>query len=79
MKGGVVNINHPSDDLIICGCFQAVEELRIWGCKRFRNIYTPTTARFDLGALTNFSIDGIRQAVERNQEEVSIWGHYPGE
>nr|XP_043631560.1 probable disease resistance protein At4g27220 [Erigeron canadensis] len=51
--GAAVHINHPDndDDVIICGCFQAVENIYIFNCKSFRNVFTPTTARFDLGAL----------------------------
>nr|XP_043632926.1 probable disease resistance protein At4g27220 [Erigeron canadensis] len=79
--GAAVHINHPNDDdVIICGYFQAVEEIEIVGCKRFRNIFTPTTARFHLGALKKIYINGIKEiyingikenveSVGRNQEE----------
>nr|XP_043633026.1 probable disease resistance protein At4g27220 [Erigeron canadensis] len=64
--GAAVHINHPNDDdVIICGCFQAVEKIFIYDCKSFRNIFTPTTARFDLGALNNYSIDGRNQEVPK--------------
>nr|XP_043631586.1 probable disease resistance protein At4g27220 [Erigeron canadensis] len=57
----VVNINHP-DDVIIYGCFQAVEKIDIDGCESFRNIFKPTTAKFGLRALKHCSINSISQA-----------------
>ena len=46
-------------DVIIRG-FQAVERIDILGCKSFRNLFTPTFARFDLGALETLDIYGGR-------------------
>ncbi|CAI9261481.1 unnamed protein product [Lactuca saligna] len=40
---------------LICG-FQAVESISIKRCVRFRNVFTPTTANFDLRALSNILI-----------------------
>nr|XP_043631435.1 uncharacterized protein LOC122602890 [Erigeron canadensis]XP_043631436.1 uncharacterized protein LOC122602890 [Erigeron canadensis] len=77
--GAAVHINHPDnddDDVIICGCFQAVEEIEIKLCPSFRNIFTPTTARFDMGALKKIYINGNEsikendESVGRNQEEI---------
>ncbi|CAI9270286.1 unnamed protein product [Lactuca saligna] len=36
--------------------FQAVESISISSCERFRNVYSPTSTNFDLGALTYMSI-----------------------
>ncbi|KAL7612848.1 hypothetical protein Lser_V15G04905 [Lactuca serriola] len=46
--------------------FQAVESISIGGCERFRNIFTPATSNFDLGALTSMSIKDC----SRNNESV---------
>ncbi|KAL7612627.1 hypothetical protein Lser_V15G04855 [Lactuca serriola] len=50
--------------------FEAVESISILGCKRFRNIFTPITANFDLVALLEISIDCRRndESDESNQE-----------
>nr|KAJ0219827.1 hypothetical protein LSAT_V11C200052970 [Lactuca sativa] len=50
IKGGENNSGIP-----IRG-FQAVESIYIRDCMRFRNIYSPTTTNFDLGALTSMAI-----------------------
>nr|KAJ0221582.1 hypothetical protein LSAT_V11C200052380 [Lactuca sativa] len=34
--------------------FQAVESIRVRKCKRFRNVFTPTTTNFDLGHFWRF-------------------------
>nr|GEV94324.1 disease resistance protein At4g27190-like [Tanacetum cinerariifolium] len=64
-------------DVIIRG-FQAVERIYTVSCKSFRNLFTPTFARFDLGALERLNIDGehynlkskinINESVERSHE-----------
>nr|GEY21066.1 NB-ARC domains-containing protein [Tanacetum cinerariifolium] len=69
---GVVN-----PDVIIRG-FQAVESIYTDSCKSFRNLFTPTFARFDLGALERLNIDGehynlkskinINESAERSDE-----------
>ncbi|GKC82791.1 NB-ARC domains-containing protein [Tanacetum coccineum] len=51
---GVIN-----PDVIIRG-FQAVETIDTHSCKSFRNLFTPTFARFDLGALDHLEIQGER-------------------
>lgn len=41
--------NHPC---LPIRAFQALESISIYSCKRFRNVFSPTTTNFDLGALT---------------------------
>ncbi|GKF58765.1 hypothetical protein Tco_0172302, partial [Tanacetum coccineum] len=57
---GVIN-----PDVIIRG-FQAVETIDTRNCKSFRNLFTPTFARFDLGALEVLNIDG--ESLNRSHE-----------
>ncbi|GJT61689.1 NB-ARC domains-containing protein [Tanacetum coccineum] len=69
------DVSNP--DVIIRG-FQAVERIYTVSCKSFRNLFTPTFARFDLGALERLNIDGehynlkskinINESVERSHE-----------
>ncbi|GJY65752.1 NB-ARC domains-containing protein [Tanacetum coccineum] len=59
---GVIN-----PDVIIRG-FQAVEIIYTNGCKSFRNLFTPTFARLDLGALEHLMIDGANYNQQRSHE-----------
>ncbi|KAJ9560200.1 hypothetical protein OSB04_005360 [Centaurea solstitialis] len=54
--------------------FQAIESIEIQGCKRFRNVFTPTTTNFDMKALTNLKIDYTVMWRERSQgqEEIDV-------
>ncbi|XP_023760075.1 uncharacterized protein LOC111908479 isoform X2 [Lactuca sativa] len=55
--------------------FQAVEKIMVKRCKRFRNLFTPTGANFDLGALMEISIEdcggerGIFNESEKSSQE----------
>lgn len=51
IKGDQVN-----SGVNICS-FQAVEKIMVKQCKRFKNVFTPTGANFDLGALIEISIE----------------------
>ncbi|PWA67794.1 NB-ARC domains-containing protein [Artemisia annua] len=53
-------------DVIIRG-FQAVKRIEIYRCKSFRNLFTPTFARFDLGALEYLDF-GALEYLERSHE-----------
>ncbi|XP_076934694.1 uncharacterized protein LOC143601077 [Bidens hawaiensis] len=54
---------------ILINCFKGVEIIEIKFCKRFTNIFTPTTTSFDLGALTTFiSHENGRDLGERDRE-----------
>ncbi|KAL4578794.1 hypothetical protein LXL04_014925 [Taraxacum kok-saghyz] len=58
--------------------FQAVEHITIEICERFRNVFTPTTTNFDLGALIEMKITIFGEAwsnnesVESSQKEINI-------
>lgn len=54
--------------------FQAVEYIYINKCKSFRNVVTPTTAKFDLGALTNYTIDLVKIWKEVGQSKNGLKG-----
>ncbi|GKE04812.1 NB-ARC domains-containing protein [Tanacetum coccineum] len=54
-------------DVIIRG-FQAVKSIYTNNCKSFRNLFTPTFARFDLGALENLNIHVVYESDERRHE-----------
>jgi len=64
--------------LRICG-FQAVESIKIEKCKRFKNIFTPVTANFDLGALMEIAIKDSgeneinNESAESSKEELQVW------
>ncbi|KAI7747555.1 hypothetical protein M8C21_012067, partial [Ambrosia artemisiifolia] len=49
-----INEENNSDHLI--GGFEAVETIKISMCKKFRNVFTPTTANFAIGALKDITI-----------------------
>ncbi|KAI3745601.1 hypothetical protein L6452_08002 [Arctium lappa] len=49
--------------------FQAIETLEINRCKRFRNVFTPTTINFDMKALTTIGLVGCGGS-ERDDELV---------
>ncbi|KAI3745599.1 hypothetical protein L6452_08000 [Arctium lappa] len=49
--------------------FQAIETLEINRCKRFRNVFTPTTINFDMKALTRIGLVGCGGS-ERDDELV---------
>lgn len=64
-------------DVIIRG-FQAVERIYTYNCKSFRNLFTPTFARFDLGALEYLVIIGvmsynINESAERSHEVCNVF------
>ncbi|KAD7477399.1 hypothetical protein E3N88_00535 [Mikania micrantha] len=44
---------------LICG-FQAVESIHIGNCKKFKNVFTPITANFDMSALRNIYIKDVK-------------------
>ncbi|KAD7477445.1 hypothetical protein E3N88_00581 [Mikania micrantha] len=44
---------------LICG-FQAVETIVITNCKKFKNVFTPITANFDMSALINIYIEDVK-------------------
>ncbi|KAD7477465.1 hypothetical protein E3N88_00601 [Mikania micrantha] len=44
---------------LICG-FQAVETIHIGSCKKFKNVFTPITANFDMSALINIGIEDVK-------------------
>ncbi|KAJ0693242.1 putative leucine-rich repeat domain superfamily [Helianthus annuus] len=39
---------------ILINGFQAVQSIFVSGCKRFKNVFTPVTANFDLSSLTSY-------------------------
>ncbi|MFS8016130.1 putative leucine-rich repeat domain superfamily [Helianthus anomalus] len=43
-----------NDSNIHINCFKGVESIEIRNCSIFRNIFTPATTNFDLGALTSY-------------------------
>ncbi|XP_042757392.1 uncharacterized protein LOC111909982 [Lactuca sativa] len=51
--------------------FQAVESISIESCKRFRNVFTPTTTNFNMGALLEISIDDCGEYMENEKSEKS--------
>ncbi|KAL8245985.1 hypothetical protein R6Q59_007201 [Mikania micrantha] len=60
--------------------FQAVETINIDSCKKFKNVFTPITANFDMSALRNIRIRAVKvEDVEINgtskvDEDMSIVG-----
>ncbi|XP_023760079.1 uncharacterized protein LOC111908484 isoform X1 [Lactuca sativa] len=49
--------------------FQAVESIKIERCESFRNVFTPTTTNFDLGALLEIFIErGENQGNDKSEE-----------
>ncbi|KAL7611587.1 hypothetical protein Lser_V15G04879 [Lactuca serriola] len=68
IKGG--DNSHP----LVRG-FQNVERISIWRCERFRNVFTPITTNFDMGALVEMDIrncgenTGNDESKESRQEQ----------
>ncbi|XP_042755595.1 probable disease resistance protein At4g27220 [Lactuca sativa] len=52
----VWRINGANNSHLLIRGFQAVESINIRECKMFRNVFTPITTNFDLGALMEISI-----------------------
>ncbi|CAH1421355.1 unnamed protein product [Lactuca virosa] len=50
---------------LVCG-FEAVESISIESCKSFRNVFTPTTTNFNMGALLEISIDDCGEYMDFN-------------
>ncbi|KAI7734680.1 hypothetical protein M8C21_009098, partial [Ambrosia artemisiifolia] len=48
--------------------FQAIETINICQCEKFRNIVTPTTAKFDMRALKEITVESYDEYGERNNE-----------
>ncbi|KAI3724644.1 hypothetical protein L2E82_36427 [Cichorium intybus] len=63
----VWRIKGAGDSRLLIQGFQAVESLWIRGCKRFRNVFTPITTNFDLGALMDILISDCGEN-QRNNE-----------
>nr|AAC02203.1 resistance protein candidate [Lactuca sativa] len=51
--------------------FQSVESIRVTKCKKFRNVFTPTTTNFNLGALLEISIDDCGENRGNDESEES--------
>ncbi|KAK9062831.1 hypothetical protein SSX86_020021 [Deinandra increscens subsp. villosa] len=64
----VWKINDENNSGHLIRGFQAVETIRILECKKLRNVFTPTTANLDLGALVEMD---IRDSGENNVELVN--------
>ncbi|XP_023760073.1 uncharacterized protein LOC111908478 [Lactuca sativa] len=66
-----------NSSLLISG-FQGVESIIINKCKRFRNVFTPTSTNFDMGALMEIRIQDCgekrreNELVESSQEQEQI-------
>ncbi|KAL8245987.1 hypothetical protein R6Q59_007203 [Mikania micrantha] len=62
---------------LICG-FQAVETIDIGNCKKFKNVFTPITANFDMSALINIYIEDVKvedveiSGISKVDEDMSI-------
>ncbi|KAI3745635.1 hypothetical protein L6452_08036 [Arctium lappa] len=52
----VWRIKGANDDDLSFNGFQAIESIEIKKCKRFRNVFTPTTTNFDMRALAHLKI-----------------------
>ncbi|KAK9050798.1 hypothetical protein SSX86_030234 [Deinandra increscens subsp. villosa] len=63
----VWEINDENNSGQLIRGFEAVESIHIEGCKKFRNVFTPATANFHMGALLTMS---IRKCGEDNAELV---------
>ncbi|KAI7739978.1 hypothetical protein M8C21_000042, partial [Ambrosia artemisiifolia] len=72
----VWRIKGAEDNYVIDG-FQSVETVYIFGCEKFRNIVTPTTAKFDMRVLKEITIRYCDEYCEKNNElprpKVEIW------
>nr|XP_043633040.1 disease resistance protein At4g27190-like [Erigeron canadensis] len=53
----VWSIRDEDDSVRLIRDFQSLEFIQINGCKNFRNIVTPATIKFDMGALIDITID----------------------
>ncbi|KAI3745659.1 hypothetical protein L6452_08062 [Arctium lappa] len=77
----VWRLKGANDSSQVINGFQAIESVEIEKCKRFRNIFTPTTTNFDMRALTRLSIHDCgenEKTVEivnsrQEQEDIHIW------
>ncbi|KAD1943839.1 hypothetical protein E3N88_42114 [Mikania micrantha] len=64
---------------LICG-FQAIETITINDCKKFKNVFSPITANFDMSALINISIMYVKvedvkiNGISKVDEDMSIVG-----
>ncbi|KAD7477339.1 hypothetical protein E3N88_00475 [Mikania micrantha] len=55
--------------------FQAVETIHIESCKKFKNVFTPITANFDMSALINIHIRDVKiNGISKVDEDMSIVG-----
>ena len=64
----VWRIKGVNNEGLTFNCFQAIENIEISDCKRFRNVFTPTTTNFDMRALTKLAIDHGERRRKRRQE-----------
>ncbi|KVH99778.1 Disease resistance protein [Cynara cardunculus var. scolymus] len=53
----VVRVKGANNSSLIIGGFETLERLKIERCKRFRNVFTPTTTNIDMRALSLLEID----------------------
>ena len=77
----VWRIKGANDTSHVISCFQAIARISIKKCKRFRNVFTPTTINFDMRALANVEIRDCGESQKddemvnsRQEQEVCIYG-----
>ncbi|KAL9995476.1 putative AAA+ ATPase domain, P-loop containing nucleoside triphosphate hydrolase [Helianthus debilis subsp. tardiflorus] len=59
-----------NDSNIHINCFKGVESIEIRNCSIFRNIFTPATTNFDLGALTNYITESTGEEINGEISEM---------
>ncbi|KAL8201991.1 hypothetical protein R6Q57_011138 [Mikania cordata] len=71
----VWRINEENNSHHLISGFQAVETIDINRCKKFRNVFTPITANFDMSAFINIHIQVVEvKDIEIMDEDMSLVG-----